>query len=238
MISNVRNCPVITNPEKLANTDQPAPVSQRYLSGRSSLAFVALVTIAATAHAFADPPSTDSKLSPECSATLAKLDLFSASAKSLKTLLEAMESRAADVEASEKTYFDRFDAEKTISLTGTVTEFQWSNPHAQIMLSVKNDGQADQPWTIEMNAPGGLARLGWRPQILTPGMPITVMIHPRRDGSNGGHLVTARLPNTTNGTQISGGRDRPGILQELRNSAAATDAATAELMRQMLNCGR
>jgi len=146
-----------------------------------------------------------------------------------------MESRAADLEAWEKKYFDRFDAEKTISLTGIVEEFQWSHPHARIMLSVSNDGRADQAWPIEMNAPSGLVRLGWGRKTLTPGIPITVVIHPLRNGSNGGHLLTARLPN---GTQMDGGRDRPGLLQEMRNSAAAAaaGAARAELMLQVLHC--
>jgi hypothetical protein len=175
------------------------------------LALIALAIFAAMASALADPPSTDSKLSPECR-TARQL---AASSASRKFLLEIMEQHAADIEASEKQYFDRFDAEKTISLTGAVTEFRW---------------------TIEMAPPSALVRLGWRHKSLSAGMPITVMIRQLRDGSNGGYLLTARLPD---GKLMSGGRDRPGRLQELRDLAAAADAELAEFVKthQLFDCG-
>jgi hypothetical protein len=67
-------------------------------------------------------------------------------------------------------------------------------------------------------------------------MPITVTIHPLRDGSNAGHLLTAGL--LPDGTQISGGRDRPGLFQEIRQQAAAAESAIAELVKkqQLLGC--
>ena len=57
-------------------------------------------------------------------------------------------------------------------------------------------------------------------------MLITVTIHPLRDGSNAGHLLTVRLPD---GTQMDGGRDRPGVLQELRKEAVAAEALMAPI---------
>jgi hypothetical protein len=167
------------------------------------------------------------------------MDLAVSSARnesSYKSLLERMEKDRAAIEAWEKKYFDKFDADKTITLTGMVNEFQWRNPHARIMLTVRNEQrQADQQWVIEMNTAAGLARLGWRPKTLTPGMLITVTIHPLRDGSNAGHLLTAGLPD---GTQMNGGRDRPGLLQEIRKRAAAAESAVAELgeKQQLLGC--
>jgi hypothetical protein len=114
-----------------------------------------------------------------------------------------------------------------------VNEFQWSNPHARIMLTVRNEQrQADQQWVIEMNGPAGLARLGWRPKALTPGVLITVTVHPLRDGSNASHLLTARLPG---GTQMNAGRDRPGLLPEMRKNVVAAEAAVAEFVRKQ--CG-
>jgi hypothetical protein len=91
--------------------------------------------------------------------------------------------------------FAMFDAEKTTTIAGTVKEFQWTNPHAWIMLNV---GEA-QPatWAIEMGGPGGLARQGWKPKTLTPGMPVTLTIHPLRDGTNGGQFMTITLPDGT-----------------------------------------
>jgi hypothetical protein len=104
--------------------------------------------------------------------------------------------------------FAMFDAEKTVNLDGTVKEFQWTNPHAWIMLNVAKDGGEAQQWAIEMNGPGGLARQGWRPKTLTPGMPVKLTIHPLRDGSAGGQFMSIVLPD---GTTMGQGRPQgPG----------------------------
>jgi Family of unknown function (DUF6152) len=92
--------------------------------------------------------------------------------------------------------FAMFDATATVNLDGKVKEFQWTNPHAWIMLTVNKDGQ-DQQWAIEMNGPAGLARLGWRPKTLTPGMPVKMTIHPLKDGTNGGQFMDITLPDGT-----------------------------------------
>jgi hypothetical protein len=92
--------------------------------------------------------------------------------------------------------FAMFDANQTTALEGTVKEFQWTNPHAWIMLTVNKGGEAQQ-WAIEMNGPSGLARDGWRPKTLTPGMPVKLTIHPLRDGSNGGQFLSITLPDGT-----------------------------------------
>ena len=92
--------------------------------------------------------------------------------------------------------FAMFDAGKQVTLQGTVKEFQWTNPHSFIKLTVDKEGQA-QLWSIEMGGPDGLARQGWRPKTLTPGMPVSVTIHPLRDGLNGGQFVGITLPDGT-----------------------------------------
>lgn len=97
------------------------------------------------------------------------------------------------IPASAHHSFAMFDANQSTTLEGTVKEFQWTNPHAWIVLTVNKDGQ-DQQWAIEMGGPSGLARDGWRPKTLTPGMPIKVTIHPLKDGSNGGQFLEATLP--------------------------------------------
>ena len=102
--------------------------------------------------------------------------------------------------------FAMFDASKTVTLEGLVKEFQWTNPHAWIMLNVANQqGQAEQ-WAIELNGPSGLARDGWKPKTLTPGMNVSVTIHPLRDGANGGQFLTVKLPD---GTQMGRGGIAP-----------------------------
>ena len=68
--------------------------------------------------------------------------------------------------------FATFDAGRQVTLQGTVKEFQWTNPHAWVILTVDRNGRPEQ-WAIEMSGPAGLARLGWRPKTLTPGMPVS-----------------------------------------------------------------
>ena len=94
--------------------------------------------------------------------------------------------------------FAMFDAGKIVTLEGTVKQFQWTNPHAWIILMVNE--QKDQPpvqWSIEMNGPTGIARDGWVPKTLTPGMQVKVVIHPLRDGNKGGQYLAVTLPDGT-----------------------------------------
>lgn len=102
--------------------------------------------------------------------------------------------------------FAMFDANQRITVDGTVKEFQWTNPHAWILMMVANgDGQLDQ-WSIEMGGPGGLARQGWIPKTLTPGMKISVTMHPLRDGAHGGQFLAVKLPD---GTQLGNPQAEP-----------------------------
>jgi Family of unknown function (DUF6152) len=102
--------------------------------------------------------------------------------------------------------FAMFDADQKMSLSGTVKEFQWTNPHAWIFLMAPNhDGQLEQ-WAVELGGPGQLARQGWTPTTLKPGMDVNMVIHPLRDGTNGGQFMGLTLPD---GTQL-GNPDRGG----------------------------
>jgi hypothetical protein len=90
--------------------------------------------------------------------------------------------------------FAMFDAEKVQKLDGTVKEFQWTNPHAWILLNVADTSGQQVQWAIEMGGPGGLARQGWLPKTLTPGMKIEAIIHPLKDGTHGGQFMAVTLP--------------------------------------------
>ena len=90
--------------------------------------------------------------------------------------------------------FAMFDGEKTVTLEGTVKAFQWIYPHSWILLMVrKSDGELEQ-WPIEMGSPGGLAREGWQPKTLTPGMNVKAVIHPLKDGTPGGQYLSVTFP--------------------------------------------
>jgi Family of unknown function (DUF6152) len=89
--------------------------------------------------------------------------------------------------------FAMFDGEKAVTLEGTVKAFQWIYPHSWILLMVPNsEGQLEQ-WPIEMGSPGGLAKEGWLPKTLTPGMKVKAVIHPLKDGTHGGQYLAVTL---------------------------------------------
>jgi hypothetical protein len=90
--------------------------------------------------------------------------------------------------------FAMFDADKTIELSGTVKEFRWTNPHAWLLIVVMDaDGKATQ-WALEMGAPVGLTRIGWRPRTVVPGDKVILTAHPMKDGALAGQLLSATLP--------------------------------------------
>ena len=84
-----------------------------------------------------------------------------------------------------------FDQSKTVVLSGTVKQFQWTNPHCYIQLLVKDAAGKDVEWALEMGAPMYLYAKGWRPSSLKAGAPLKVTINPLRNGEPGGIVLTA-----------------------------------------------
>jgi hypothetical protein len=82
--------------------------------------------------------------------------------------------------------FSMFDMTKTVTLKGTVKQFQWTNPHAYIQLVSKDASGKDVEWSLEMGAPMYLYARGWRPRTLRAGMDVTVTLNPLRNGKPGG----------------------------------------------------
>ena len=62
-----------------------------------------------------------------------------------------------------------YDHSKKLTLKGTVSEFAWTNPHAQIYLDAKDDSGKMVHWGLELNSPGNLVRIGWGHSSLKPG---------------------------------------------------------------------
>jgi hypothetical protein len=84
-----------------------------------------------------------------------------------------------------------FDMAQQVTMTGTVRDFQWTNPHSYIQLVVKNDQGQDVEWNLEMAAPTYLYNLGWRPASVKAGDTLVVTVAPLRKGGNGGLLLKA-----------------------------------------------
>ena len=87
-----------------------------------------------------------------------------------------------------------FDEDKTTELTGTIKEFQFTNPHAwiQVMAETK-PGEAPKEWSIEWGSPNQLSRQGIRPSTFKAGSKVTMRVHPMRDGSAAGNFVAAKF---------------------------------------------
>ena len=102
-----------------------------------------------------------------------------------------------------------FDRAKTITITGTVKQFKWANPHSWIELEVVNDKGVAELWNVEMTAPGVLARNGWKSTMLKPGDKVTMGVHPMVSGEIGGQFVSVTFPNgltmTERGQQAAAG---------------------------------
>jgi DNA/RNA endonuclease YhcR with UshA esterase domain len=77
-----------------------------------------------------------------------------------------------------------YDTDKVVSVKGTVTEFQFINPHTLITVEVKNDKGEIEKWSCEARSPGMLVRVGgWDKNTLKPGDVITVFGYRARNGS-------------------------------------------------------
>jgi uncharacterized protein DUF6152 len=86
-----------------------------------------------------------------------------------------------------------FDGEKVITITGTVTEFSWTNPHASFRVDVPNADGKLESWAIEMNSPNNLVHEGWKRSSIKAGDKVTVKINPLRDGRPGGRYIGITL---------------------------------------------
>jgi hypothetical protein len=100
-----------------------------------------------------------------------------------------------------------FDEQKSVTVRGTVRLFQWTNPHCWIQMLVSGPGEPTE-WSIEAGSPSQLYNKGWKPGTLKAGDKIVVVIHPMRDGKNGGVFVSAT---DSAGSPLVTVSDSPGI---------------------------
>jgi hypothetical protein len=101
--------------------------------------------------------------------------------------------------------FVMFDTAKQVTIKGTVTDFQWTNPHAYIEMDVKDDAGATKHWSVELGSPSILQQGGWKHNTLKKGMEATLSLNPLKNGDPGGLLVQATL---ADGTTLGNGPGR------------------------------
>lgn len=100
--------------------------------------------------------------------------------------------------------FAMFDQTQTLSVTGTVTRFDWLNPHAWLYVAAMDENGNEMAWGFETSGLRNLASTGWTSDSVKAGDRVVVGFHPLRDGTNGGQLRTVVLPD---GTELCSGRE-------------------------------
>jgi hypothetical protein len=95
--------------------------------------------------------------------------------------------------------FAMFDQSKEVTLQGTVTDFQWTNPHAFIHVQIMGADGKPEVWDIELNSPNNLKRQGWKSTSIKAGDKVTLRANPLRDMSThkGGLFITVTLEDGT-----------------------------------------
>ena len=84
-----------------------------------------------------------------------------------------------------------FEAQKTVTLVGTVKEFRWQNPHTWIEMMVPNEKGQEVLWAVELTSPTYLVRSGWKSTTLKPGDKVTVVGLPLKSGEPGSAIFTS-----------------------------------------------
>jgi hypothetical protein len=87
-----------------------------------------------------------------------------------------------------------FDESKIFTIMGTVDSFQFTNPHAQVVLNVKDGKGNSEKWIGEGTSPNMLVREGWSRSTIKPGDQISATGHPARSGGNAMRIEKIVLP--------------------------------------------
>jgi hypothetical protein len=99
----------------------------------------------------------------------------------------------AGVSVSAHHSFAPFDLSTEKTITGTVSKFEWTNPHSWIWVDVPNEKGGVDAWAVEGMSPNYLARRGWTKSTMKPGEKVTISVRPLKNGQTGGMFVRATL---------------------------------------------
>jgi len=109
--------------------------------------------------------------------------------------------------------FAMFDFSKVVTISGTVKEFQWTNPHVILWIDADaGAGEAPAVWSLELTSPGNLTRGGWDRKAVSAGDRVTVDLNPLRNGNHGGALI--KVTDETTGKSFSTNlraSEKPGL---------------------------
>jgi len=91
--------------------------------------------------------------------------------------------------------FAMFDPSKAMTIQGTVTTLQWTNPHVILWVQAERAGGYDAGlWSLELpTSPGNLSKMGWSRHSVVPGDRVKIDINPIRDGRRSGQFKKATI---------------------------------------------
>ena len=89
-----------------------------------------------------------------------------------------------------------YESTTELSLSGTVKELQWNNPHVVLYLVVRGKDDQISSWALEGGSPAQLLEQGW-PRGVKPGDQVTVKIRPLKGGARGGLIRTVTFADTS-----------------------------------------
>jgi Family of unknown function (DUF6152) len=99
-------------------------------------------------------------------------------------------------------FASEYDEKKLVTVSGTVTNFKWTNPHAWLYVEGKDEAGTVGSWSFEMGSPNGLLHRGWKTLELKQGDQVTVTGYLAKDGGN---LANARTVTMPDGRKLFGG---------------------------------
>jgi len=97
-----------------------------------------------------------------------------------------------------------YDTTQSVTLTGTVVEWLWANPHCSLSFDVKDPSGKVQRWSAETVPPADLLSRGWSRKMFQPGDTVTVSMNPGRHGEPIGRINTVTVNGKTFGGAVPG----------------------------------
>jgi hypothetical protein len=96
--------------------------------------------------------------------------------------------------AAHHAFAAEFDVSKPIKMHGTVTKFEWVNPHSWIYVDVKGEDGKVVNWMFELGAPGAMLRQGWKKDSVPVGTEVDIAGFRAKSGENVGNGRSITLP--------------------------------------------
>jgi Family of unknown function (DUF6152) len=87
-----------------------------------------------------------------------------------------------------------YDADKRVTVKGTVTDWLWSNPHCILQLDATDDRGQVVHWVTETENPSSMIRSGWTKDSFKVGDEISILLVPPKTGGRVGRIVEVTLP--------------------------------------------